>query len=138
MDVRTCKKCGRLFNYLSGLPLCPSCRDELEKSFAKVKDYIWSKPGATMQQISEDNDVPVQQLRQWIREERLEFTQDSPIHLTCENCGADIRTGRYCDACKSKMASTFKASITDPTEKMKQKRNERLQKEEDKMRFMKH
>jgi len=105
MEVRACKKCGRLFNYLSGPPICAACRDDLEKKFAQVKEYIREHPGASMREITEENDVSNQQIQQWVREERLEFTEDSPIQMSCENCGKRIPTGRFCDDCKNKMAN---------------------------------
>jgi flagellar operon protein (TIGR03826 family) len=125
MDVKACKKCGRLFNYLSGPPICSACRDELEKKFAQVKEYIRENPRASMKEISEENDVPQQQLQQWVREERLEFTSDSPIQMTCESCGKRIQTGRFCESCKGKMASgltnAFKKDEPKPVEKPKKK-----------------
>ena len=105
MDVRACKKCGRLFNYISGPNICAACKDELEKKFAEVKEYIRENPRASMKEICEDNDVPNSQIQQWVREERLEFTEDSPIQTTCDNCGKKIQTGRFCEDCKKKMAN---------------------------------
>lgn len=107
MDVRACKSCGKLFNYLSGPPICMACRDALEVKFQEVKEYIRDNRSASIQQISEDNDVPIKQIQQWVREERLEFTEDSPVQLTCESCGATIRTGRLCQKCKDNMASSL-------------------------------
>lgn len=127
MDVRTCRKCGRLFNYLSGPPVCSACRDEMEKKFTTVKEYIRENPGASMKEIAEENDVPQQQLQQWVREERLEFTEDSPIQMSCEKCGTRIRTGRFCEACKSKMAddlnNAFRKEEPKPVEKPKKDGN---------------
>ena len=40
MDVRNCKTCGRLFNYMGGAPLCPECKAALEKKFEDVKVYV--------------------------------------------------------------------------------------------------
>ena len=40
MNVRNCRKCGKIFNYVSGLPICPACRDEAEKKFQVVKKFI--------------------------------------------------------------------------------------------------
>ena len=93
MEIKNCKGCGRLFNYLGGPPLCPACVANLEKKFVEVKAYIRENPAATMQQISDDNDVSTKQLKQWGREERLRFTDDSPIGMECEKCGAMIKTG---------------------------------------------
>lgn len=111
MDVRPCRRCKRLFNYISGQPICPECRDILEKKFVVVKEYIRENPRATMQEISDDNEVPVSQLKQWVREERLSFSENSPVGLDCEKCGAMIRTGRYCANCKDKMTQTLRGLI---------------------------
>ena len=118
MDVRACKNCGKLFNYLSGPPICMACRDELENKFQEVKEYIYQNPHASIQTISENNDVPIRQLQQWVREERLEFAKDSPVQIQCESCGATIRTGRFCEKCKGNMASSltsaFKKEAPEP------------------------
>ncbi len=105
MDVRACKSCGKLFNYLSGPPICMECKDDLERKFLNVKEYIRNNKVVSIKEISEANDVSIKQLQQWIREERLEFTKDSPIQINCETCGKKIRTGRLCEDCKKKLAS---------------------------------
>lgn len=114
MDVRNCRTCGRLFNYLGGPNICPSCRDETEKKFQDTKEYIRENPRASIQEISEANEVTTIQIRQWIREERLQFADDSPIGIECEICGATIKTGKYCDACKNNTANALAKSIEKP------------------------
>lgn len=105
MEVRNCKGCGTLFNFIGGAPLCANCQKDLEKKYEEVKDYLYDNPGASIQQVSESNDVSVAQIKKWVREERLEFTADSAIALDCENCGKAIRTGRFCALCKDKMST---------------------------------
>ena len=112
MEVKACRSCGRLFNYIAGPPRCPACSDALEKKFQAVKSYIWDHKTATLQEISDANDVSVGQIRQWVREERLCFTADSPVGLECETCGAIIKTGRYCEACKGKLGNTLKSMLS--------------------------
>lgn len=107
MDIKNCKGCGKLFNYLSGPPLCPSCAKVLDLKFEEVKEYVYDNPGVGMQEVSEVLEVPIPQIKQWIRDERLAFTEDSMIGLECEKCGTSIRTGRYCKACKDKLARGF-------------------------------
>ncbi len=105
MDVRNCKNCGRLYNYVNGMPpLCNACMKALEEKFAVVKEYIYNHPGAGIQEVAEENDVSTMQLQKWVREERLAFSEDSPVGIECENCGAMIKTGRFCKACKDKLA----------------------------------
>ena len=114
MDVRSCRNCGRLFNYLQGQPICPACRNKLEKKFEEVKEYIRSHESASIQQISEDTEVSVKQIKQWVREERLTFSSKSPVGIECENCGAMIRTGRFCNKCKNNMANTLQQMYAMP------------------------
>ena len=45
MDVRNCKNCGKLFQYV-GKPLCPACNKKLEDKFFEVRDYIYENPTA--------------------------------------------------------------------------------------------
>lgn len=115
MEVRSCKNCGRLFNYVQGQPICTACKQKLEDKFIKVRDYIREHESASMKEISEENDISVKQLKQWVREERLTFSSKSPVGIECENCGAMIRTGRFCDKCKNNMANNLKAMYAMPT-----------------------
>ena len=132
MEVRTCKSCGRMFNCIGRTPLCPACADEMEKKFQQVKEYVWEHRSATLQDISENNDVSVKQLRQWVREERLTFSDKSPVGIECETCGTMIRTGRFCDKCKNNMASTLTKmyAVTPP------KQDKAKGKDKDRMRFL--
>lgn len=133
MDVRNCRSCGRLFNYLSGPPICPSCKDKLEMKFLDVKEYLREKPNSSIQAVAEDNEVSTQQIHQWVREERLKFSDDSPIGLDCEGCGKTIKTGRYCEACKNKTKNELN-SLLDKSKPVAQKA--KTKKEREKMRFL--
>lgn len=114
MNVRNCRKCGRLYNYIPGPPICPACREALEKKFQEVKDYIRDNKMASIPQVAEACDVSTSQIQQWLREERLELAEGSGIALACENCGGPIVTGRFCEKCKSSMANEFGNSIRQP------------------------
>lgn len=100
MNVKNCRICGRIFNYVAGPYYCPICREKLEAKFQEVKEYIRANPGVTIPEVSEACDVDAAQIRQWLREDRLELAENSPIYLNCESCGAPIRSGRYCEKCK--------------------------------------
>ena len=105
MDVRSCRSCKRLFNYLGGQPICPACKEEMEKRFYSVKEYIRDNPHVGIRQVSEEMGVSTAQIQQWVREERLQFSEDSDVALQCEKCGTKIFTGRYCEKCKTSLAS---------------------------------
>ena len=122
MDVRNCKMCTKLFNYLGGQPLCPECIKELDVKFDEVKAYVYDHPGESMQVVAEACEVSVGQIKRWVREERLAFSEESQVGLECESCGRMVRTGRFCDQCKSQMQKSFesvqpKAKLVEPKKK---------------------
>lgn len=111
MDARTCKSCKRLFNYLHGPVICVSCLEKLEEKFKEVKDYIREHPHASLKEISDSTEVSVKQLKNWVREERLKFSDDSPIGIECMNCGTTIKCGKYCESCKGKMINNLSPTV---------------------------
>lgn len=135
MNVRSCKMCKRLFNYLSGPAYCPACKDKMEEKFQEVKVFIQENPGVHIQEVADSCEVETAQIRQWLREERLELTEGSPLMLSCESCGAPIRCGRYCDKCKANVSNGFKDILKSNT----RQNQDSFRKKEDggsKMRFL--
>ena len=133
MDVKNCKGCNRLFQYIGGPPLCPACREALENKFAEVKEYIYQNPGASIAQVSEATEVTVKQIKQWIREDRLVLSEASADGIECEKCGVPIRSGRFCEKCKDKMVNSFSATISRPTAPVSDKKTDKTG---NKMRFL--
>lgn len=136
MEVRNCRNCGRLFNYMGGgYFICGLCKDELDKKFTEVKKYIRENPKASMQQISEANDVSVNQLEKWVREDRLVFSDDSPIGIDCESCGVTIKSGRYCATCADNIHKNLSSAYRSEKKEVPiQKKSD--SKEKDRMRFL--
>lgn len=132
MEVMNCRDCGRLFNYMSGPKLCPECREKLEEKFQQVKEYLRQNTVASITQVSEANDVSVNQIKQWVREERLCFREGSGVTFECENCGASILTGRFCQKCKTSMVN----SLGSVYRKDKPVERKKPVKEKERMRFL--
>ena len=130
MNARNCRKCGRVFNYIAGVPLCPSCREEMEKKFQTVKEYIQNNKDTTIKTVAEACEVEESQIRQWVREERLVFSDDSAIVMQCEICGAPINTGRYCDKCKQEtmrsLAGAGRQQVAPQVQRKNTKENPRM------------
>ena len=89
MNVRNCRKCGRIFNYVAGPPICPACREAEEEKFQEVKKYIEENPRENINQVAAACEVSIKQIKHWVREERLSFTEDSLVGLERERCGKD-------------------------------------------------
>jgi flagellar operon protein (TIGR03826 family) len=135
MNVRNCRKCGKLFNYIAGMPICPACKEKLEQTFQEVKKYIREHRAADIKEISEACEVDPGQIQQWVREERLEFTSDSPVKIPCENCGTMIRSGKYCEKCKRDMANNL-SSVMEKPKAVLVEEPKKVRTNENKMRFL--
>ncbi len=85
MNIRNCRMCGHIFNYVAGPFLCPHCREKMEAKFQEVKEYIRANPGVGIQDVAENCDVEPSQIQQWLREERLELTEGSVICCSVRN-----------------------------------------------------
>lgn len=132
MDVRSCKQCGKIFNFIGGAPICPECAKAAEDKFDDVKQYIYDHPKCGMQEVAKEMDVSVAQIRKWLKEERLAFSEDSEIALNCEKCGKKILTGRYCKGCKDTMTNQFSSLYKKEEPQVKYEKK----KTENKMRFL--
>ena len=110
MDIRNCSRCGKIYSY-DGFSLCIKCRREDEEDFQKIKKYIDENPGANTSGVSEETGVEASKIVKFLREGRLEITDESNIMLDCEKCGTPIKTGRFCDQCTIEMQREMRQSI---------------------------
>ena len=123
-----------MFNYISGQRVCPACQKKLEEKFVEVKKYVRENPDVDIKTLSREMEVSVNQINRWVREERLIFSDDSPVGLPCEGCGATIKTGRYCDACKNSLASGLRNAAG--LDKKPEPRQPKKKSTESRMRFL--
>lgn len=133
MNIRNCKNCGKMFNYVTGPTICPNCREAVEAKFQEVKEYIREHKGVGIAEVSEACSVDPAQIRQWLRDDRLEVTEDSALMLNCEACGAPIRSGKYCDRCRTNMTNSFNSILNANKPKTEFKK---IDKDSPKMRYL--
>ena len=115
MDIKNCRSCGKMIQYPGYGPImCLGCRKKLDESFQRVKQYLKDNPDCTINELSENAEVSIAQINQWIKEERLIFSKNSPIGIDCEGCGKMIRSGRYCPECKKSMLNTLGGLSSKP------------------------
>ncbi|MHB8063910.1 MAG: MerR family transcriptional regulator [Ruminiclostridium sp.] len=119
-DARNCRRCGRMYNYIGGPPICIDCKNADEVIFKKVKEYLYEKPGSSLSQVSMDLEVSVEKIRMFLKEGRLEITEGSNIILECERCGKAIRTGRFCDECQNQVSNDIVGTAVRTSERHKE------------------
>ena len=111
-DVRNCRRCGRIYNYLGGQPICPVCREADEQDFRRVKNYLYQYPGASISQVSKELDISVEKIKSYLKDGRLEIIGENTgnLMLECENCGKSIKSGRFCDACSQELSKELRST----------------------------
>ena len=119
MELINCKECGRLFSS-AGQKVCPDCQQSEEEKFELVKEYLWENPNSTVKKVADDTGVEEDLIIKFMREERLDV-EGLMIDYTleCKRCGAEIKSGIFCDSCRAKMISNFKQGAESEEEKKK-------------------
>ncbi len=120
MNVRNCAKCGKIFQYVAGPPICPRCREKEEQDFQIVKEYIIENPKSNMIDVSNETGISARLIEKFIKDGRLMLSEDSPIFLKCEKCGAEIKTGRFCSGCSRNLSQAMRSSIENNQVKKEQ------------------
>jgi len=107
-----CTKCGRFFESNGFITLCPVCYKKDQDDFERIRQYLYEHPHAKVFQVSTDLELPVSQIKRYLREERLEILEKDNLFLKCEACGKSIRSGVYCDECSRKYDNNIRSVYT--------------------------
>jgi len=91
--------------YTTGPQICDACKKLEDEEYEKVRTFVRDFPGATVQEVSKETEVPIQLIYRFLKEGRLEVSESSPIALQCENCGVRIKSGRFCITCSKRLAN---------------------------------
>lgn len=107
-NYKFCEICRRPLPQTYTDDLCPDCQKE--ELFRKVKEYI-RENDVTEYDVAYEFNISLHQVKQWIREGRIEYKDKrlnaaSNTNLKCGICGAPITFGTVCPKClKQKTAS---------------------------------
>lgn len=110
-ELRNCKRCNKVFSYIGGLPICPSCTKEDEQIFDKVSLYIRDNPGVPLTVVSNELDISYDRLMKYVKEGRLQIRSANGGFIRfCEKCGAVVTSGRFCDDCEDHITTVLEVS----------------------------
>ena len=112
-DVRNCRRCGKIYNYIGGPPICQTCKDQDEVDFKSVKEYLYKYPGASLSEVSTELNISVERIRGYLKDGRLEIiNSEGNMILECETCGKAIKTGRFCTDCSAGLSKDLRATAS--------------------------
>lgn len=105
--ITKCIRCGEVFTK-DKWDTCPRCRQVENEQLDFMKNYILTNPYATMEELERVSGVARAEIMDYVRQGRL--IMDSPaLKITCEQCGTEITSGRFCRPCQQKLANQFAA-----------------------------
>jgi predicted amidophosphoribosyltransferase len=112
MNIIQCKICKKPFQSL-GRNTCPDCLDKIDRDFITVRDYIYDHPRSRIDEVSKETEVEKAVILHLLKEGRLQLDNPDAAggSLVCYLCKKPISTGRMCEDCKKKVASTMEKSI---------------------------
>lgn len=115
MELRNCKRCGRL-HYGTGR-ICNECLKKEEDKFNLVKDYLKQNPDSSLIKVSDETGVSATEIERFLREGRLEVSKGLGDYLKCMKCGSPIKSGKYCPECEKKVMNDVKTVYKKVAEK---------------------
>lgn len=97
-----CKYCGgELEETGVGIFRCTKCGEENYDYLRTVRNFLEKEGAKPATVIAKETGVPRNVVDHFLRQEFLEIPKLAPERLSCQQCGAPIRTGYLCDKCKS-------------------------------------
>ncbi len=109
MATKICTNCNMPFNQVRNEEQCPACAASGDATFRRIKEYLYEHQGASASELVSVLGVSMRQIRQFLREDRLEVVGDGYSGLRCDKCGVNIKTGRYCESCGREEENRTKA-----------------------------
>ena len=94
-----CKGCGRGMSPKYTGELCPLCIEA--QLFDEVREFIRSNE-VNEYDVAARFNIPVRQVKQWIKEGRIEYKEQSAKRIEsmhCSRCGIKLNFGTLCQKC---------------------------------------
>ncbi|MFC4736951.1 TIGR03826 family flagellar region protein [Bacillus daqingensis] len=110
-ELANCPDCGGLF--VKALrSVCETCAKDVEAQFDTVYSFIRKRDNrrATIDEVVESTGVTKERIFQFIREGRILLSQFPNLTYPCDACGKDIREGKLCSTCRSRIESGIEQS----------------------------
>ena len=95
----SCRVCGVIMVKLAR-DVCPKCFKEEEELFQKVKNFLRTNPGASVEQVAINVGCASEQVQAFINSGRLERVGLRKVAHPCQLCQKIIYEGVMCPDCK--------------------------------------
>ncbi len=73
MNVKTCERCGGIYETFLEINYCPICHKLMEEKLDASKKFLRMNPDASIEEVAISVDLGRKQIIRWMRESRLFF-----------------------------------------------------------------
>src|SRR5690606_27608877 len=84
--------------------ICPACVKDIEREYDACLNYLRLNKGATIHEVSDETQVSIRQITNFIKEGRISLYNTPNMGYPCEVCGIIIREGGICTECRKRLA----------------------------------
>ncbi|WP_067727091.1 TIGR03826 family flagellar region protein [Oceanobacillus damuensis] len=109
-ELANCTRCEAVF--VKNLrDICPNCYKKEEEAFQKVYKFLRIRKNreATLIEIVEATGVEETLITKFVKEKRLHAADFPKLAYPCENCGANIVSGKLCISCAEELKKELAA-----------------------------
>lgn len=114
-NLISCRVCGVIMVKLAR-DTCSKCFQKEEELFQRVKSYLRSNPGSSVEDVAKAMDCSEEQVKYFVRTGRLERVGVKVAH-PCQICQKVIMDGMICPECKKSLkdqVSTLRSQTGQP------------------------
>lgn len=121
-NLDNCPRCGKIYvkNFKD---ICPNCMKEIDTMYEKCLKYLREHRSCTIQELSDETKVSVNQITKFIREGRISIKNSPNMGYPCDSCGTIIRENQLCDPCRKRLTTDATNAAHD--EKIRHEKEER-------------
>jgi hypothetical protein len=124
MDLKNCSRCGKVY-YSANPRVCPDCLKAEEEDFKKVREFVKANPKVAIDVVVEACGVSEDQVRDYLRQGKIDSANLSGPALECRKCGKPIESGMYCVLCRKQLSDNFKGGFHDKAQETEKEREKR-------------
>lgn len=100
MEVKMCRLCGHMFKDFGQTDYCPDCAPKVESAIQNIRVFWMDHPNASAEECADHVGIPVKQVKEWIREQKIIAPTEKGSQIFCKVCQAPIQSGHLCTKCK--------------------------------------
>lgn len=118
LNFANCTECGKIF-IKTTKNICASCIQADDNLFLEVREYLRTYKNAFLRDVVEDTNADLNKIIAWIEQGRLLLHDNPNLLITCERCGQQSRSGRFCNSCRTEMKNQLAKASSEIHEKSK-------------------